>query len=105
MDPRQPAVGVFPPPMALLIVVAVAALERLWAEAIHRARSDVDGLIWTSRQCDPDVFVMLFEDRVSESDFDVLDCIDVRANAVFCRSLGVLATAPGSPSSPRAKRV
>ena len=24
----------------------------LWAQAIHHARPDVDGLIWTSRQCD-----------------------------------------------------
>ena len=34
----------------------------LWAQAIHRARSNIDGLIWTSRQCDPDQCVILFED-------------------------------------------
>jgi hypothetical protein len=34
----------------------------LWAQAIHRARSDIDGMIWTSRQCDPDQCVILFED-------------------------------------------
>ncbi|GLS21462.1 hypothetical protein GCM10007874_44790 [Labrys miyagiensis] len=59
----------------------------LWAEAFHRARSDVDGLIWTSRQCDPDVCVILFEDRVSESEFEVLDCIDVRADAALLLEL------------------
>ena len=34
----------------------------LWAQAIHRARSDIDGMIWTSRQRDPDQCVILFED-------------------------------------------
>ena len=53
----------------------------LWAQAIHRARSDLDGLIWTSRQCDPDQCVILFEDRVSEADFEIHDCIDVSTDA------------------------
>jgi hypothetical protein len=53
----------------------------LWAQAIHRARSDLDGLIWTSRQCDPDQCIILFEDRVAEADFDVRDCIEVSADA------------------------
>ncbi|MGO7259209.1 RES domain-containing protein, partial [Rhizobium brockwellii] len=38
----------------------------LWAEAIHRARADIDGLIWTSRQCDPEQCMILFEDRMTE---------------------------------------
>jgi RES domain len=53
----------------------------LWAQAIHRARPDIDGLIWTSRQCDPDQCVILFEDRVGEGDFELHDCIEVRADA------------------------
>ena len=53
----------------------------LWAQAIHRARSDLDGLIWTSRQCDPDQCLVLFEDRISEASFDTHDCIDVSADA------------------------
>jgi hypothetical protein len=53
----------------------------LWAEAIHRARPDLDGLIWTSRQCDPEQCVILFEDRIGEVDFDIQDCIDVSAHA------------------------
>jgi len=53
----------------------------LWAQAIHRARSDLDGLIWTSRQCDPDQCAILLEDRVSEVNFDIHDCIDVSADA------------------------
>ncbi|MDX8469975.1 RES family NAD+ phosphorylase [Mesorhizobium sp. VK23B] len=53
----------------------------LWAQAIHGARADVDGLLWTSRQCDPDRCVILFEDRVSEGDFQVHDSIEVGADA------------------------
>ena len=53
----------------------------LWAQAIHLARSDLDGLIWTSRQCDPDRCVILFGDRVGEADFDVRNRIDVSADA------------------------
>lgn len=53
----------------------------LWAQAIHRARPDIDGLLWTSRQCDPDQCMILFEDRVGEADFDVHDCIEVRGDA------------------------
>ena len=53
----------------------------LWAQAIHRARPDIHGLLWTSRQCDPDQCVVLFADRVGETDFEVHDSIAVNANA------------------------
>ncbi len=53
----------------------------LWAQAIHRAQPDLDGLTWTSRQCDPDQCVILFGDRVSEVDFEIRDCIDVSGDA------------------------
>ena len=53
----------------------------LWAQAIHRTGSDLDGLIWTSRQCDPDQCLVLFGDRVGEADFDVHDRIDASADA------------------------
>lgn len=59
----------------------------LWAEAIHCARNDLDGLIWTSRQCDPDVCVILFGSRMAESDFDEVERIDVRANAALLLEL------------------
>ncbi|APO72608.1 RES domain-containing protein (plasmid) [Rhizobium gallicum] len=52
----------------------------LWAQALHTAFPDIKGLIWTSRQCDPASCLILFGDRVRESDFDVLDCIDVATN-------------------------
>lgn len=53
----------------------------LWAQAIHHARPDIDGLIWTSRQCDPDQCMILFEDRVGEADFKVQDSVEVGADA------------------------
>ena len=59
----------------------------LWAQAIHGARTDLDGLIWTSRQCDPDQCVILFEDRLSEPDFDVFDCIYVSADTALLLEL------------------
>ncbi len=43
-----------------------------WAKAIHAAHAHVDGLAWTSRQCDPDVCLVLFGDRVDEGELDVL---------------------------------
>nr|WP_246642520.1 RES domain-containing protein [Rhizobium laguerreae] len=53
----------------------------LWAEAIHRTRADVDGLIWTSRQCDPEQCIILFEDRLAEDRLDVVQSIDAGADA------------------------
>ena len=35
-----------------------------WAEALHRACKDADGLVWMSRQRDRDKAVLLFGDRV-----------------------------------------
>lgn len=43
-----------------------------WAEAIHRQFQDVDGLEWTSNQCDPSTAYLFFGDRVQASDFSVI---------------------------------
>jgi hypothetical protein len=59
----------------------------LWAQALHRAGPDIDGLIWTSRQCDPEKCVVLFEDRIAESLFDVIERIDVRSDAALLLEL------------------
>ena len=45
---------------------------RLWAEAVH-AQSDADGLMWTSRRCDPERALILFGDRVGGSDLTRMD--------------------------------
>lgn len=46
-----------------------------WAHALQAAHGHIAGLIWTSRQCDPNWAAILFGDRLSAlSDyFDVLD--------------------------------
>lgn len=44
----------------------------LWALAIH-ANSDVDGLIWTSKRCDPGRAMILFGDRVLPGDLEEID--------------------------------
>ena len=41
-----------------------------WAEAIHAQFPDLDGLVWTSNRCDPDLACLLFGDRVGEADLD-----------------------------------
>lgn len=43
-----------------------------WAAAIHRCFPDIDGLVWTSRQCDPDSVYLFFGDRAKASDFSAL---------------------------------
>jgi hypothetical protein len=63
------------------------AQTALWAQAIHHARADLDGLVWTSRQCDPDLCVILFGDRARERDFDIVDSIDVSVNAALLLEL------------------
>lgn len=58
-----------------------------WAKAIHRARRDIDGLIWTSRQCDPEQSVILFGDRIDEAAFEVLERVDVGADGALLLEL------------------
>ena len=59
----------------------------LWAQAIHAADANIDGLIWTSRQCDPERCLILFEDRISESEFDVLERLEVADDAALLLEL------------------
>jgi hypothetical protein len=43
----------------------------LWAQALHRSKSCVDGLIWVSRQFDTALALVLFGDRVRRADLTV----------------------------------
>ncbi|MCH7935935.1 MAG: RES family NAD+ phosphorylase [Proteobacteria bacterium] len=45
----------------------------LWAQAIHAADQSAQGMIWTSRHCDPDLAMIFFEGRVNDDDFEVLE--------------------------------
>lgn len=42
-----------------------------WAAAIHAQYIGVDGLVWTSNQCDPDSAYLFFGGRVAQADFTV----------------------------------
>ena len=54
-----------------------------WAEAIHHQYPEVEGLIWTSNQCDPDTAYLFFGDRVAATDFRVVRVRDGRLDAGF----------------------
>ena len=45
----------------------------LWAQAVHRDFSDIDGLVWTSRVCDPELSALLFGDRVDGKMLEVME--------------------------------
>lgn len=47
-----------------------------WARAIHHQFSQVQGLIWTSNQCDPDTAYLFFGDRVASKDFQIIHARD-----------------------------
>ena len=48
----------------------------LWAKAIHDQFPDAQGLIWTSRRCDPHSAMLLFGGRTVESDLQVVSVRD-----------------------------
>lgn len=53
-----------------------------WAEAIHHQFSDVDGLVWTSNQCDPNRCFLFFGDRVKDADFQCISSVALGAASV-----------------------
>ncbi len=59
-----------------------------WAAAIHRCFPDIDGLVWTSRQCDPDSAYLFFGDRVGASDFAAPETRRGRAFVADVRTAG-----------------
>ena len=48
----------------------------LWAAAIYNDFPQAEGLIWTSRQCDPDDAILFFGGRVNEDDFELISSRD-----------------------------
>ncbi|NKC01884.1 MAG: RES domain-containing protein [Pseudomonadales bacterium] len=66
----------------------------LWAEAIHHQFPHIDGLVWTSNQCDPDDAYLFYGDRVFESDFTESDTRDGSLDLSFlsdARTAGIRA--------------
>lgn len=45
----------------------------LWAQALHRCREDLDGLVWVSRLHETSRALMLFGDRVLRHDLEVVE--------------------------------
>ena len=58
----------------------------LLAKAIHDQFEDVEGLIWTSRRCDPDSAVLFFGGRTAEDDLQAVSARD-GADASFLRDV------------------
>ena len=54
-----------------------------WASAIHHRFPDVQGLLWTSNQCDPDTAYLFFGDRVAPEDFRILNARDGLSDTTF----------------------
>ena len=54
-----------------------------WAEAIHHQFPDVDGLLWTSNQCDPDTAYLFFGDRVAAGDLRIVQARDGLLDVTF----------------------
>lgn len=47
-----------------------------WSQEIHNQFDYVEGLIWTSNQCDPDSAIILFGDRVPEKFLEIVKVQD-----------------------------
>lgn len=43
-------------------------LTARWAEAIYREYPNIDGLVWTSHRCDPDLAYVFFGGRITSND-------------------------------------
>ena len=54
-----------------------------WVEAIHHQFPDVDGLLWTSSQCDPDTAYLLYGDRVAAGDLRIVQARDGLLDVTF----------------------
>lgn len=66
-----------------------------WALAIHQSRPDADGLIWTSKRCDPQQALLLFGDRVSESDLTATSKIPIYSSIDEMRQILAFANRMG----------
>ena len=54
-----------------------------WAKAIHDQFPDVEGLVWTSNQCDPENAYLFFGDRVRSDDLRIVSTRDCRSDPSF----------------------
>ena len=71
-----------------------------WAQAIHSQFTDVDGLVWTSNQCDLATAYVLFGDRVCEEDIKVV-AVRQGSDASFLHDVREAASRVGTVISDR----
>ena len=62
-----------------------------WAEAFHRADPTLDGLVWTSRRCDPDLAYVFFADRLTQADWQITSSDPIAGSATLLPSLRQIA--------------
>lgn len=62
-----------------------------WALTIHQSRPDVDGLIWTSKRCDPQQAIILFGDRVVETDLHGISNVPIYSDVGEMRQVAMFA--------------
>lgn len=73
---------------------AYAATAR-WAEAIHAADPAMQGLVWTSRRCDPDLALLLFGDRVAPGALAVQGRTAIAASPALLAALRAIGARAG----------
>lgn len=66
-----------------------------WALAIHQSRPDAHGLIWTSKRCDPQQAVLLFGDRVAETDLSGISNVPIYSDVGEMRKVAAFAARVG----------
>ena len=66
-----------------------------WAKAIHDQFPDVEGMIWTSNQCDPHSALLLFGDRVAPTDVAVVAVRHGAVDSSFLRDARVAGARAG----------
>lgn len=66
-----------------------------WAAAIHAADNTVDGLIWTSKRCDPERAIVLFGDRVSATDLSTQSSAPIMTDKSYLKKLRDLGASAG----------
>jgi hypothetical protein len=73
---------------------AYAATAR-WAMAIHDADAGIDGLVWTSRRCDPERAFVLFGDRVPPGDLVAISRTPIAGSGDLLGRLRIFAERAG----------
>lgn len=58
-----------------------------WCRAVHDSSEELDGMIWTSRKCDPDSAIILFGDRLNENELEMVSSDVVMNSPILLEQL------------------